>query len=141
MVPTGMEFNSSRQSVLDPSHRTNLRQPLATEKPVRTRNTYTLRHGALRGMIVAMNEHFKFDAVIMAGDGGGAFIFFPFDMLISFGTTAKVPVDGTIDGVPFTGKLFKYGFPQHILGVLKSLRSQIGKKPGDTVRITLKRAD
>jgi hypothetical protein len=88
-----------------------------------------------------MSENFEFDAVIQAGDGGGAFVFFPFDMLKSFGTAGKVAVQGTVDGVPYSGKLFKYGFPQHILGLLKSLRSQIGKNPGDTVRIILRRAD
>jgi hypothetical protein len=46
-----------------------------------------------------MNEEFKFHAVIQAGDGGGAFVFFPFNMLESFGTTGKVRVSGTIDGV------------------------------------------
>ena len=88
-----------------------------------------------------MSEEFEFGAVIQAGDGGGAFVFFPFDMLKSFGTTGKVIVQGTVDGVAYSGKLFKYGFPQHILGLLKSLRSQIGKNPGDTVRIILRRAD
>jgi hypothetical protein len=88
-----------------------------------------------------MNGDFEFNAVIEAGDGGGAFVFFPFDMLESFGTTGKVLVHGTIDGVPFSGKLLKYGFPQHILGLLKSLRSQIGKKAGDSVRISLTRTD
>jgi Domain of unknown function (DUF1905) len=86
-----------------------------------------------------MSEEFTFHAVIQAGDAGGAFVFFPFNMLESFGTTGKVRVSGTIDGVPYSGKLFKYGFPQHLLGVLKSLRTQIGKGPGDTVMITLKR--
>ncbi len=43
---------------------------------------------------------------------------------------AKVRVSGTIDGVPYSGKLFKYGSPHHMLGVLKSLRTQIGKGPG-----------
>jgi Domain of unknown function (DUF1905) len=88
-----------------------------------------------------MNEAFEFDAVIQAGDGGGAFVFFPFDMQESFGTRGKVSVRTTIDGVPYSGKLLKYGFPQHVLGLLKSLRSQIGKGPGDTVRIILRRAD
>ena len=37
--------------------------------------------------------------------------------------------------------LFKYGFPHHMLGMLKSLRTQIGKGPGDTVMITLKRVN
>ena len=88
-----------------------------------------------------MNEAFEFDAVIQAGGGGGAFVFFPFDMQESFGTTGKVSVRTTIDGVPYSGKLLKYGFPRHVLGLLKSLRSQIGKGPGDTVRIILRRAD
>jgi hypothetical protein len=86
-----------------------------------------------------MNEDFQFDAVIQAGDGGGAFVFFPFDMLKSFRTSGKVQVHGTIDGVQFKGQLIKYGFPKHILGILKSLRSQIEKGPGDTVRIILRR--
>jgi hypothetical protein len=88
-----------------------------------------------------MNEDFEFEAVIQAGDGGGAFVFFPFDMHESFGTAGKVPVRATIDGVPYSGKLLKYGFPQHVLGLLKNLRSQIGKGPGDTVKITLRRAE
>ncbi len=88
-----------------------------------------------------MNEDFQFNAVIQAGDGCGAFVFFPFDMLKSFGTSGKVLVQGTIDGVPFKGKLLKYGFPQHLLGILKSVRSQIGKELGDTITIILRRAD
>jgi Domain of unknown function (DUF1905) len=88
-----------------------------------------------------MNEDFQFDAVIQAGDGGGAFVFFPFNMLKSFGTSGKVLVHGTIDGVSFRGKLIKYGFPQHLLGILKSVRSQLGKEVGDTVTINLRRAD
>jgi hypothetical protein len=76
----------------------------------------------------AMNEEFKFHAVIQAGDGGGAFVFFPFNMLESFGTTGKVRVSGTIDGVPYSGQLFKYGFQLHIIGVLKSLRTRITLK-------------
>ena len=87
------------------------------------------------------DKSFQFEAVIQAGDGGGAFVFFPFDMQESFGTRGKVPVEGRIDGVLYRGKLLKYGFPQHVLGVLKSLRSEIGKGPGDTVAITLWKAD
>jgi len=86
-----------------------------------------------------MSEEFTFHPVIQAGEAGGAFVFFPFNILESFGTTGKVRVSGVIDGVPYSRKLFKYGFPQHLLGVLKSLRTQIGKGPGDTVMITLKR--
>ncbi len=79
-----------------------------------------------------MNEEFEFEAVIQAGDRGGAFVLFPFDMLHSFGTAGKVAVCGTIDSVAFRGTLLKYGSPQYLLGVVKSLRSEIGKGPGDT---------
>ena len=88
-----------------------------------------------------MDKNFEFDAIIQAGDGGGAFVFFPFDMQASFETVRKVRVVGTVDGAPFTGQLLKYGFPQHILGILKSLRSEIGKGPGDSVRIILRRSE
>ncbi len=41
-----------------------------------------------------MNEDFQFKAVIQAGDGGGAFVFFPFDMLKSFGTSGRCSSTG-----------------------------------------------
>ena len=88
-----------------------------------------------------MNQEFEFDAIIQAGDGGGAFVFFPFDMQESFGTAGKVSVHATIDGVSYRGKLLKYGLRQHVLGLLKSVRFQIGKGPGDTVKIRLRRVD
>jgi hypothetical protein len=88
-----------------------------------------------------MSGDFEFEAVIQAGDGGGAFVFFPFDMQESFGTKGKVLVQATVDGVPDSGRLLKYGFPQHILGLLKDLRSRIGKNPGDAVKIVLRRAN
>ena len=88
-----------------------------------------------------MNREFEFEAVIQAGDGGGAFVLFPFDMQDSFGTKGKVLVQATVDGEPYSGKLLKYGFPQRILGLLKDHRSRIGKNPGDTVKITLRRAN
>jgi hypothetical protein len=81
-----------------------------------------------------MKKH-KFSARIEKGDGGGAYVFFPFDVQEEFGTKGKVPVKATFDGVPYTGSLIKYGFPQHTLGVLKAIRGQIGKDVGDTVEV------
>jgi hypothetical protein len=82
-------------------------------------------------------KKFEFTATIQPGDGGGAFVFFPFDMEQSFGTTGKVRVHTLIDGIPGTGSLFKYGYPQHILGVLKAVRVQLGKSVGDTVSVVV----
>jgi hypothetical protein len=67
-------------------------------------------------------------------------VFFPFDMQESFGTQGKVAVQATVDGEPYNGKLVKYGFPQHILGLLKDLRLRIGKQLGDVVKIRLRKA-
>jgi len=83
-----------------------------------------------------MKKH-KFTARIEKGDGGGAYVSFPFDVEREFGTKGRVPVKATFDGVPFTGALIKYGLPQHMLGVLKAVRAQIGKDVGDTVEVTV----
>jgi hypothetical protein len=82
-------------------------------------------------------KKYKFRAKIQAGDGGGAYVVFPFDMEKEFGTKGKVPVQVTFDGVPDTSALFRYGYPQHLLGVAKAIREQIGKKPGDNVEVVL----
>jgi hypothetical protein len=78
-------------------------------------------------------KKYKFKATIQPDIGGGAGIVFPYDVEKEFGTRAKVPVKSTLDGVPYTGSLIKCGPANHMLGVLKSIREQIGKGPGDVV--------
>ena len=46
-------------------------------------------------------------------------------------------VKSTLDGVPYTGSLVKCGAADHMLGVLKAIREQIGKGPGDTIEVVL----
>jgi|SRR6266487_506627 len=82
-------------------------------------------------------KKYKFKASIEAGDGGGAYVLFPYDTEKEFGTKGKVPVTATFNGVPYTGSLIKYGQPQHMLGVVKAIREQIGKGPGDVIEIVL----
>ena len=55
---------------------------------------------------------YRFKAHIEAGDGGGAYVLFPYDVEQEFGTKGKVPVKATFDGVPYTGSLIKYGNPR-----------------------------
>jgi bifunctional DNA-binding transcriptional regulator/antitoxin component of YhaV-PrlF toxin-antitoxin module len=80
---------------------------------------------------------YKFKAKIEAGDGGGAYVLFPYDTEKEFATRAKVPVKATLNGVPYTGSLMKYGHPLHMLGVPKAIREQIGKGPGDTIEVVV----
>ncbi len=88
-----------------------------------------------------MPKNYKFTARIEAGDRGGAFLFFPYDVEKEFGTRGRVPVTATIDGVSYRGSLIKYGAPQHMLGVEKAIRQQIQKEPGDRVEVVLKKDD
>ena len=82
-------------------------------------------------------KKYKFKAKIEAGDGGGAYVLFPYDTGKEFGTKGRVPVKATFNGVPYTGSLFKYGHPHHMLGMLKAIRAKIGKGPGDTIDIVI----
>jgi hypothetical protein len=82
-------------------------------------------------------KKYRFKAKIEASDGGGAYVLFPYDTVREFATKGKVHVKATFDGVPYTGSLIKYGYPLHMMGVLKSIREQIGKGPGDTIEVVI----
>jgi hypothetical protein len=82
-------------------------------------------------------KKYKFKAKIESESGGGAYILFPYDTEKEFGTKGRVPIQATFDGVSYSGSLIKYGHPQHMLGLLKAIREQIGKQPGDTINVEL----
>ena len=82
-------------------------------------------------------KKYRFKAAIQASDGGGAFVFFPFDVEKEFGVKGKVPVKASIDGVSYTGSLFKYGHSRHMFPVLKAIREKMGKGPGDSVHVEI----
>jgi hypothetical protein len=82
-------------------------------------------------------KKYKFKAKIETADAGGAYVLFPYDIEMEFGMKGKVPVKATFNGVPYTGSLIKYGNPLHMLPILKAIREQTGKGPGDTVEVEL----
>lgn len=82
-------------------------------------------------------KKYTFTAKIVAGDGGGAGVLFPYDTEKEFATKGKVPIKATFNGMPYTGSLIKYGFPQHTLHLPKAIREQLGKVPGDIVDVVL----
>src|SRR5262245_12117027 len=82
-----------------------------------------------------MSRH-TFRAVIEAARGGGAFVTIPFDVEKAFGKK-RVPVRATIDGEPYRGSLVRMGTESHVLGVLKEIRSKIGKEVGDKVDVAV----
>ncbi len=84
-----------------------------------------------------MKKVYQFKAKIETTEGGGAFVYFPFDVQKEFGIKGRVPVKATFDGVAYTGSMVKYGDPKHMLLILKSIRAQIGKDGGDEVVVTV----
>jgi hypothetical protein len=82
-------------------------------------------------------KKYKFKAKIESGDGGGAYVLFPYDTEKEFAIKGKVPVNATFDGVPYSGSLIKYGNPLHMLGMPKTIREQIGKGPGDMIEVVV----
>ena len=82
-------------------------------------------------------KKYRFKAKIEAGDGGGAYVVFPFDIEKEFGTKGKVPVQASFNGVPYAGTLIKYGNPLHLLPMPKAIREQTSTAPGDTVNVEL----
>ena len=64
----------------------------------------------------------------------------PFDVEQTFGTRARVPVRGTINGFPFRSSLMPMG-GCHRMVVNKIIRDGAGVKAGDTVAVVMERDD
>ena len=84
-------------------------------------------------------KKFKFKAKIQEASvgTGGAFVLFPDDVEKEVGTKGRVAVKATVAGMAYSGSLIKYGMPQHMLCVLKSIRDETGKGPGDTIDVVV----
>ena len=93
-----------------------------------------------------MKKVYEYDAVIQPVEKGGAFVMFPYDIRQEFGK-GRVKVHATFDGEPYDGSIVNMGVKNpdgsicYIIGILKGIRSKIGKQPGDTVRVTIMERD
>lgn len=77
-----------------------------------------------------------FDARLEGAGGGGCAVAVPLDVPGLYGVRGRVPVLALIDGVSYRGSITPYG-GVHRLGVLKAIRQQLGKGPGDQVHVRL----
>ncbi|UGT38491.1 YdeI/OmpD-associated family protein [Nocardia yamanashiensis] len=80
----------------------------------------------------------RFEAEIHPANGGGAYIPIPPEIITALGGGARIPVRATFDGIPYTGSIASMG-DGPCLGILKSIRTELSKSPGDTVTVTLER--
>ena len=63
----------------------------------------------------------------------------PFDVEKVFGTRARVPVRGTINGFPFRSSIFPMGGGCHFMAVNKATREGAKAKAGDTISVRMER--
>jgi bifunctional DNA-binding transcriptional regulator/antitoxin component of YhaV-PrlF toxin-antitoxin module len=82
-------------------------------------------------------EPIRFSATLTREpDSAATFITIPFDVRTVWGTHARVPVKGTINGVPFRGSISPFG-GVHYLGVNRDLRELVGIKAGEVVEVEI----
>ncbi len=81
--------------------------------------------------------------VYAAGETGGAYVVFPYDIRKEFGR-GRVKVHVTFDGEPYDGSIVNMGVKNsdgsicYIIGIRKDIRARIGKQPGDSVFVTVR---
>ncbi len=90
-----------------------------------------------------MTKDYSFDAVIHEiPENGGAYVIFPWDIRKEFGK-GRVKVRALFDGVPYDGSIVNMGVKDengevcYVIGVLKSIRSTLGKADGDVVHVVI----
>lgn len=85
---------------------------------------------------------YEFDGEILKSDerGAGAFVKFPYDVMETFGTKGQVKIACEFDGIPYRGSIVNMGTGP-VIGILKSIRSEIGKQAGDIVHVKLWKDD
>lgn len=82
-------------------------------------------------------KRYEFTATLKkVPDIDSAYVEFPLDVRAEFGK-GRIKVHAEFDGVPYDGSLVRMGTPGHIIGVKKEIRKQLGKQPGDSVRVVL----
>lgn len=96
-------------------------------------------------MMQTVNEKiYEYESLLYeAGDTGGAYVIFPYDIRKEFGR-GRVKVHATFDGEPYDCSVVNMGVKNadgsvcYIIGVRKDIRSRIRKQPGDKVLVTVR---
>ena len=90
-----------------------------------------------------MAKRFEYDTVLHEiPEKGGAYVVFPWDIREQFGK-GRVKVHAEFDGVPYDGSIVNMGLKDahgnvsYMIGVLKSIRKQLGKQDGDPLHVVI----
>ena len=90
-----------------------------------------------------MGKNFEYDTSLHEiPEKGGAYVIFPWNIREEFGK-GRVKVHAEFDGLPYDGSIVNVGLKDtegnvcYVIGVLKSIREQLGKKDGDTLHVVI----
>ena len=84
-------------------------------------------------------KRLRFNVKLVGQEGSSATGFYaPPEVVEAFGTRARVPVRGTINGHPFRSSLMPMG-GQHCMAVNRTMRDGAKVKAGDVVEVVLER--
>ena len=88
-------------------------------------------------------ERYEYDGMICeVPDNGGAYVIFPWNIREEFGM-GRVKVHAEFDGIPYDGSIVNMGVKDedgnvcYIIGLLKSIRNQLGKGDRDSVHVVI----
>ena len=79
-----------------------------------------------------------FVGTIVVNEGGGAWVEVPEDVVGRLGGGGRIPGLATFDGVAYRGSVASMG-GCWALGILKGIRTQLGKGDADSVTVTVER--
>lgn len=92
-------------------------------------------------MASAKKQRFKVKLLQANPGGEAAYFCVPFDSYKAFGTRARVPVRGTINGFPYRSSLFNMGGRSHMMALNREIRAGARVKIGDSVTVVMERDD
>ena len=87
-----------------------------------------------------MKLDFKAKLTPHGPNGSWCFLEFPFDFQKTFGTRARVPVCGTINGFPFRSSICPMS-GKYLLAINKEMQAGAKAKPGDRAHFIMERDD
>ena len=94
-----------------------------------------------------LQKRYEFDAVLHeVPNTGGAYVIFPWDIRKEFGK-GRVKVHAEFDGISYDGSIVNMGVKNadgsicYIIGVLKRIRTALGKKDGDLIHVVIRDQD
>ncbi len=104
---------------------------------------FNVKYTCMKEVRTVNDKVYEYESVIYeAGQKGGAYVIFPYDIRKEFGR-GRVRAHVTFDGVPYDGSIVNMGVKNddgsicYIIGIRKDIRAQIGKQPGDRVFVTV----